>query len=485
MEKDNKNVHVTKENNDAEYNPNYDKDRGMRGHEAVMDRGHFKRLYKNLVIAIIVLSILLAGAMLVAINMNKSTNYYRTQLENQYERSFFNLTDNMNNIELRMSKLLISNSNAQMESNLYNIARQAENSQMSLAELPTSHETINKTMRFINQLGDFCNYCAQSLTKGKKLSEQQMKDLERLYRTNKSLTQELNIMASKLGTQMSVLSSYSNDNMPNNFADGIDGIQKKSDYPTIDYEGPFADEAENVAYNGLTGELISQQQAAERVKEIFGEQMPIDKLTFVNESSGKIATYNYNAKMKDGNTVYVQITQKGGHPLFIDNDRKVGEATMETDQCALIAEDFVRRIGYEDLQSVWTSDYKGNVFVNMAPVVNDAVIYSDMVKIIVAKDNGEILGLETIAYITNHSERDFSAPALSQEQAKSKVSSKIADGITGVRLAMIPVNREEILTWEITSDWEDLSYIIYLDANTGEEIEVFRVVENQEGTKLL
>lgn len=137
------------------------------------------------------------------------------------------------------------------------------------------------------------------------------------------------------------------------------------------------------------------------------------------------------------------------------------------------------------MQSVWTSDYKGNVFVNMAPVVNDAVIYSDMVKIIVAKDNGEILGLETIAYITNHSERDFSAPALSQEQAKSKVSSKIADGITGVRLAMIPVNREEILTWEITSDWEDLSYIIYLDANTGEEIEVFRVVENQEGTKLL
>lgn len=457
-----------------------DKELGNREHER---GGATYSRYRNLVIAVIILSMLLAGTLLVAINMSHFTYYYKTQLENQYERSFYSLTENMNDIELRLSKLLVSNSDTQVQKNLYNVSREAQASQMCLAELPTSHETINKTMRFINQLGDFCNYCADTLGRGEKLSQQQYKTLEELYRTNKSLTQELNVMASKLGSGLSVMGSYNNDNVPNKFKDGIKEIQDGSDFPVLDYEGPFADHAEKVEMKGLKGDEISQSRAAERISEIFGENVTAEDIDFVNETGGKIPTYNFNVR-QDGDNTYVQITKTGGHPLYVDNKRAVNGDALSIDECVQKAEEFISRAGYKNVISVWTSDFKGSVYVNMAPVTNEAVIYSDMIKVIIARDNGEILGLETKAYLSNNSDRQIGAAKLSAEQAKGKLNPKIAGSISGIRLALIPVNEKEILTWEIVSDWEDLKYIVYLDASSGEEVQIFRVIESVNGTVL-
>lgn len=51
-------------------------------------------------------------------------------------------------------------------------------------------------------------------------------------------------------------------------------------------------------------------------------------------------------------------------------------------------------------------------------------------------------------------------------------------------LALIPVDGEEVLAYEFLCNYGEEQYVIYLDANTGEEVQVYRVRESARGSYL-
>ena len=140
----------------------------------------------------------------------------------------------------------------------------------------------------------------------------------------------------------------------------------------------------------------------------------------------------------------------------------------------------MRTHGFGD---VMNSDYRvlgGVVTVTYAPVEGGVALYTDLIKAQVSMTNGEVIGVELTGYYQNHAVREWDEPTLTQAQALSLVDPDLET--TGARLALIPVNTQEKLAYEIRArDGED-EYLLYIDAFSGAEHAIYQVVDTPEGT---
>ena len=56
---------------------------------------------------------------------------------------------------------------------------------------------------------------------------------------------------------------------------------------------------------------------------------------------------------------------------------------------------------------------------------NNIIMYPDLIKVKIALDDGEILGIETKGYLNNHLEREISKDIISKEDAKKKLNKNL------------------------------------------------------------
>ena len=65
-----------------------------------------------------------------------------------------------------------------------------------------------------------------------------------------------------------------------------------------------------------------------------------------------------------------------------------------------------------------------------------------------------------------------------------KVSSNIE--LKSCRLALVPIGTSsEKLCYEFSGEYDGSTYYIYIDAITGRQVEMFKVIESTEGTLLI
>jgi len=95
-----------------------------------------------------------------------------------------------------------------------------------------------------------------------------------------------------------------------------------------------------------------------------------------------------------------------------------------------------------------------------------------------------VIGVEATAYYTNHIERSIGSPSLGESAAQSKVSENIE--IETSRLALVPIgNDKEVLCYEFSGVYDGNVYYVYIDAVSGRQVEMFKVVESSEGLLLM
>ena len=136
------------------------------------------------------------------------------------------------------------------------------------------------------------------------------------------------------------------------------------------------------------------------------------------------------------------------------------------------------------MKPVWINLANNVYTINFAYEQNGVVIYSDLIKIRVCAQTKQVLGLEATSYYQNHTERVIEKPLLTKSDAVKKISSSI-DAKTA-RLAVVPVgNSSEKLCYEISGEHEGSTYYIYIDAISGKQVEMFKVIETTEGQLLI
>ena len=125
---------------------------------------------------------------------------------------------------------------------------------------------------------------------------------------------------------------------------------------------------------------------------------------------------------------------------------------------------------------------QGNVVtVNYAYNDNGVIVYPDLIKVKIALDNGEILGIETTGYLNSHKEREFNGPQITLEEAKAKINDKLE--IMSENMAIIPTEwKTELVCYEFKWKLEEKEFLVYINAETGKEEDILVILDTPGGT---
>ncbi len=133
------------------------------------------------------------------------------------------------------------------------------------------------------------------------------------------------------------------------------------------------------------------------------------------------------------------------------------------------------------MQETYYLKQEGTITINYAYHQNEVTIYPDLIKLKIALDNGEILGIETTGYLNSHEERNLPKVKISKEQAKATLNKNLQ--IESEGLAVIPTEYQtEILCWEFKGKVEDTEFLVYINADNGREEDILVIQDTPNGT---
>lgn len=434
-------------------------------------------------IAVIVVLAVISGVLTVGyIGSTVAMTNYATQLENNYQRSVYELMTDVNSIETNLAKAVVSTGLTTRQKLFNNIYTQCTQASEDLSRLPINHESVNQTTSFINQMGGFSYYAENKLKNGEDLSTEDNKSVQDLHEMCVYIQKILNDFMSQNNGRYSILANTKNvyDNQ-NSFNSLFSNMQAEGvEYPTLIYDGPFSESQVKKEVKGLTQSEITQQEAQAKLEEILKDKK-YSNLTFVGEATGIFSTYNFTFIDEQNREFYVQMAKQGGFVLTISSYLVSEQDNLELTECEQKAEEFAQKLGL-DVKAVWSTKITGVAYINLTPIIDGVIIYPDMIKVKVSCDSGEVLGWEAQSYAYNHVERSLSA-TISEASARSKVSSTLT--IETQKLALIPVEYgEETLCYEYMCSLNNSTYYVYINAKTGEEQQILKVISTTNGNLL-
>lgn len=437
--------------------------------------------------------VLVVSAVLVAIGIYqyKRSIDYRTQLENQYHRSFNELVQYVSNIETSLAKGVIVTDPKSMVRLANEVYSQAAFASANLGQLPISHVQLENTSRFLAQVGDFTYYLSLKNLDASKISPDEHEQLLQLSRYAETLNNALAEMQGQLysgALRFGDIKNTGNKLFGSNqmaMASGMEEVEKKfADYPTLIYDGPFSDHVQNASPALLKDKPeLSVEDATKRAAEVIGSERAVN-LQFTGESAGTLPGYTFSATPDENDNnrvVNVELTKVNGAISWMLDNRFVGESVISIEEAKQKASEYLSKHGFSNMVESYY-ELKSNIaIINYAYKQGDVIMYPDLVKVRIAMDTGEMVGLECKGYIMNHKTRNLPRDIISPEAAKSKVSNS-AD-IVSLRLCVIPLESlREVFCYEITCKVDEKTFLVYINAETGQEENILMLLENENGT---
>ncbi len=403
-------------------------------------------------------------------------------LESGYRKSFYSTVEQVDNMDLNLSKAIATSDSSALQKYLVDTAINSEIAENDLQQLPLQDESKYYTTKLVNQIGDFAKYLNNKLAQGESLSKSDKEGLTQLYNANKTLKDALGKMTGEMSGDYS-FSSLINGGDGNLVIHGFNQLQNLSvQYPELIYDGPFSDGLTEREIKGLTGAEIDANTAVENFKKIFSDYQ-LEDIKNTGEATGMIDVYNIQGE-KDGDILYAQISKKGGELVMFSFAGSCETVKIDEADAIKTAEEFLTSVNLKDMQAVWINLANNVYTINFAYSLNDVIVYSDLVKVRVCAETNTVIGSEARSYYTNHVERLIEKPVFTKKQAQEKVSDNIS--VETGRLVIVPIGQtSEKLCYEFTGEFEGSTYYVYIDAISGRQVEMFKVIESTEGTLLM
>ena len=408
---------------------------------------------------------------------------YKTELENSYQSNFYSLVDSVNNLETKISKTLNSSTSDFQRKTLLEASKNASEAEIAVASLPFSQNDIQETVRMVNQISGYTSTLAEKLAEGESLTDDDKDTLENIEQSILSLKRQLNEFASKMNSGYSIVDESMNiDTETNSFSSGLASLKDNDvEYPTMIYDGPFSDSVTNTTVKGLSGDMVTKSEAKTNLEKYFKSS---SGARFVSETNGKFKTFNFNVKNSSDETLFVQVTKAGGYILTISGAGSDDEATIDIESAKKIATDFASLNGIENPEVVWSDSIGNDVYLNIAPVSENIVLYPDLVKVKINLAKGDIVGYDATSYFTNHVERQLNKGSLSLDDAKAKVPTKFV--VQNARYVLSPLDyNREVVCVEVEAKDQGNTYYFYYNVENGKLENVLKIIETENGNLLM
>ena len=391
----------------------------------------------------------------------------QTQLQYGYMRAVEDLSLSLDNIKTTLNKGLYSNSPTMMTQLSGKLWNEAANAKAALAQLPVEELNLEQTYKFLSQVGNYSQSLATKFSGGEALTGDEKKNLTTLYGyaedlSNKMWQVEKRIENGELTfADVKAAGGAKSVSVTEGFTDFEEGF---SNYPTLIYDGPFSDHIlEKEPLMIKDQQEVTQEQAAEKAKQASGEQ----SLRISDEEGGKMPSFVF-----ENDSTIVSVTKQGGFFSYMLKYRDVGDASLSASQATAIAKDYMATLGIENMTETYYEINGGMCICNFAGTQNGITLYTDLVKIGVALDNGEVLSFDARGYITNHTTRKLGTPKISEKEAAEKLSDTL--NIMETNICVIPSDglNERYCYEFLCTDTDGKQLLVYINADSGEEEQI-------------
>ncbi len=446
------------------------------------------RLKKGHMLSVICILLIIVG--ILGAILYKKQREYRQASENSYNMAFFELVDYVQNVETYLAKALISSTPEHGAETLTNLWREANLAQAYLSRLPIESQELASTEKFLNQVSDYSYSLSRKNIYNEKLTQDDLNNLKELHSYSVDLENTLNQLSEDLNSGRFKWGELTEKGTVA-FAQEVDNISKESfsnleenfhEYAGLIYDGAYSEHLTSSEPKGLTGDDIDENKAKEIAENLVGKNNIKETKNLGYSENAIIQVYDFSITNNEDLNINVSVSKKGGHIVYMNTNREVNTEIISQEEANQKGKDFLNSKGFPNMKETYFLKQEGIVTINYAYMQDNVIMYPDLIKVKVALDNGEILGIETTGYLNNHIEsRDISNIKITEEEAKKDLNPNLE--ITSSGLAVIPTDwKSEILCYEFKGKVDDREFLVYINAENGREEDILIITNTPNGT---
>lgn len=441
-----------------------------------------------------VLSLLLIASLVWGYNQYSIRGKYEVALDNHYQRLFYDVKSHVEKVQVSLSKALLATTKERNVLLFTQIMNDASSAKDKLAQMPISHADTGATEKFLTQASDYSYFIIQKHLEGQDITPEQRGALKDIQLNVAAFNEELNLLSDSM-TEKNFIVGMANAGRQNQDNEGatanslvtslVNLDKEVAKAPELIYDGPFADQMLNRKPVGLSGEQVDINKAQQAALDFIGKENAGNVQAFEegeNINDVKIPAYTFQIESnKTADLVtYVSVSKQGGKVLNTTNPRGVTEKNLSVDEGQQKAAEYLTQKGFKNMEPNYNLRYDGTVLYNFVYTQDNVTIYPDLIKVKIALDTGEVVGFDASAFYLNHQERKLNEIALTQAQAREMVKTDFQ--IDSVRLALIPKGEKEVVCYEFKGKYEGSDFIVYINAETGQEEQILQIIKNENGT---
>ena len=412
----------------------------------------------------------------------KQTRYARIITASR-QQALSDLGTYMDQIETSLTKGLYCSTEPMIASLASTLWRESTGAKTSLSHLGDDEIHLLGTYKFLSQVGDYTMYLSRKAAVGGEITQEEYENLKKFKEYAEKYSQQIDYMEELMYANAlsfdEIDASLLDSDAPDitNFSDAASDSEKNvSDYPTLIYDGPFSDNIDNKESELLNSEKeISREEARKTAASFLGAST--DSLTDAGEEKNNLPSYVFQSEGKT-----IAVTKKGGYVRYMLSDTFSGEEAMSSSEAIDLARSFLEKIGYLNMRDSYYSISDGTAIINFAYYEGNVCCYTDLIKVGISLDNGNIVSFDATGYLMNHKPRStLQTNSEAAELSKQSVSRML--NIKSWKYAVIPTDGgQEKLTVEFLCKSEDnTDVLVYIDPVTLEEVEILLLTYSDNG----
>ncbi|WP_391208943.1 PepSY1/2 domain-containing protein [Psychrobacillus sp. L4] len=326
-----------------------------------------------------------------------------TRLENalaiQYSNQLTTASEKLTKLSDSIDQTLLFKDREALDKPLEDVWRISSDVRASISALPIDHETSTVWMNYLSRIGN-----GASLVKtGKIPIEEWQKNMTSARDNLRELSNQWAFTNKDEGKKdyivnTFVLNKVNKDNEKSWKQLGNSAkAYTESDFPMTASE---TDHQKKKDLQQIEDSEVSLEQIKQKFFQLFPELK--DATIHTTESSNDAPYPFYHLQFHKGIRIgYADFTKKGGHLLSFLMERPFENTTISAEQMKEKAKSYMKSFDYADTELV---DFRENHIawhLSFARVEaeNKALVYADGIQLKIAKDNGELLGLNAMEYI--------------------------------------------------------------------------------------
>lgn len=422
---------------------------------------------------------------LVTLSAVSTANYVKSSrlLKASRERALTELGTQLDTISVNLDKCLYASTTPMIAGISTEVWRASTAAKTNLSEITDGEAELSSIYKFLSQVGEYTMTLNEKSAKGEKISKEETENLKKLSGYADKLSEEVNYLISEeQNGDLSfehVKSTLKADTENEKLYIGQeldDATETMKDYPTLIYDGPFSDNIDTKK-SDLIENLpeISKEEAIKKAATFLN--IKETELYFLSESKGNLECYNfYNTDLT------ISVTKKGGIVTYMLYSRFADESTLTHEEAIEKAKFFLNQRGYKNVKESYYAVTDGIMTINFAFYENNITYYTDLIKVSIALDNGDITAFDSTGYLMNHTKRnDVGEKKYTINDAKKLLNSTLK--VKSSKEVYIPTDfGTEVFAYEyhcVAPDEKEI--LVYINPKTGVEEEILILLYSDNG----